>query len=313
MIAEILARYILSLSGNPAVTTSLSVVLSLLALVLTILAIAGYWKIFEKAGRPGWFAVIPYLNEHERYNIAWPSQIWLFWVYLLLNVAEAVFSGGTFQANAILTNILFCLWMIVRFPLCIALAKSFGKSNAFGIGLWLADFVFAPMLGFGPDAYKGPATGVARASFVPVATDLEGELEGDVANIVTPFPEADAIVVEGAQDGSFEASVEAAFEPAEPVVAEAAFEPVEPVVAEAPAEADIPASADAFEPLVIPDGAVISTDLREAPADYDAAAELVAEDADATIAAEPVDADATIIAEASIFQLDEERIDASTE
>ena len=41
--------------------------------------------------------------------------------------------------------------------LSIDLAKSFGKTTGYGIGLWLLSFIFYLMLGFGSAAYVGPA------------------------------------------------------------------------------------------------------------------------------------------------------------
>jgi hypothetical protein len=50
---------------------------------------------------------------------------------------------------------------VVSIILCIDLAKSFGKSPAFGIGLALLGFVFFPILAFGDARYVGPAAGTA--------------------------------------------------------------------------------------------------------------------------------------------------------
>jgi hypothetical protein len=50
-----------------------------------------------------------------------------------------------------------CVNIIIAVVVSIDLAKSFGKSELFGIGIWLLGFIFIPILGFGSDRYVGPA------------------------------------------------------------------------------------------------------------------------------------------------------------
>ena len=45
------------------------------------------------------------------------------------------------------------IWVIVSLDL----AKSFGRGTGFGIGLFILSPIFALILGFGADTYKGPA------------------------------------------------------------------------------------------------------------------------------------------------------------
>ncbi len=47
--------------------------------------------------------------------------------------------------------------IVAAIVVSIDLAKSFGKSELYGIGIWLLGFVFVPMLGYGGDRYLGPA------------------------------------------------------------------------------------------------------------------------------------------------------------
>jgi hypothetical protein len=48
---------------------------------------------------------------------------------------------------------------VVGILLCIDLAKAFGKSPAYGVGLALLGFIFFPMLAFGDARYVGPVAG----------------------------------------------------------------------------------------------------------------------------------------------------------
>ena len=105
----------------------------LLGLVIAIITIVGMWKIFVKAGEPGWAAIIPIYNMYIICKIT-AKPIW--WLLLLL----------------LCPFINFVVWIL----LSIALAKSFGKGVGFAIGMILLPFVFYPILGFGDATYTAP-------------------------------------------------------------------------------------------------------------------------------------------------------------
>ena len=102
-------------------------------LAFTILMIACWWKIFTKAGHPGWAAIIPIYNF-----IVWCNIVGRPWWWILLLLIPFV-------------N------FIILIILMIDLAKSFGKGVGFGIGLLLVAVIFFPILGFGSAPYQGPS------------------------------------------------------------------------------------------------------------------------------------------------------------
>jgi hypothetical protein len=110
---------------------SRSVIILFIELAIFVLIIAGMWKVFTKAGQPGWAAIVPIYNIIVLLQIG-GKPVW--WVLLFLipvvNIVIAVLVG-------------------------IAIAKNFGKSDAFGVGLGLLGFVFYPILGFGDAQYQG--------------------------------------------------------------------------------------------------------------------------------------------------------------
>jgi len=110
-----------------------------------ILMIAACWKIFTKAGQPGWASIIPIYNWYILCKIVGRSG---WWVILLL-----------------IPFINFIIGII----LCIDLAKSFGKGVGFGIGLILLGVIFFPILGFGSAQYQGPAAGSLAPRTAPQA------------------------------------------------------------------------------------------------------------------------------------------------
>lgn len=103
----------------------------LFSLALAVFYIAAFWKVFSKAGEPGWAAIIPIYNTIVLIKIA-GRPLW--WFILLLIP---------------LVNV------IVVIILCIDLAKNFGKGTGFGIGLALLWFIFFPILAFGDARYQG--------------------------------------------------------------------------------------------------------------------------------------------------------------
>ena len=94
---------------------------------------ACWWMIFTKAGEAGWKSIIPIWNILILLKII--GREW-WWILLMLIP---------------LVNIV--IWIIVSLDL----AKVFGRGTGFGIGLAFLGFIFAPILGFGSDTYRGPA------------------------------------------------------------------------------------------------------------------------------------------------------------
>ncbi|MGE4292550.1 MAG: DUF5684 domain-containing protein [Desulfovibrio sp.] len=103
---------------------------SLLWLAIVIAIIAGYWKTFEKAGEPGWAALIPIYNLIVLLRIVGRPLWWLLLLFVpLLNIA-------------------------ILIVISVDLAKRFGKSTLFGVGIALLGFIFMPILGFGDARYQ---------------------------------------------------------------------------------------------------------------------------------------------------------------
>jgi hypothetical protein len=111
------------------------VVFLIIMLAVAVALIASLWKVYAKAGQPGWAAIVPIYNCVVLLKIV-GKPIW--WLILLL-----------------IPFVNFVILIIVY----LALAKSFGKGAGFGIGLVLLGFIFFPILGFGDAKYLGPPSG----------------------------------------------------------------------------------------------------------------------------------------------------------
>jgi hypothetical protein len=99
-------------------------------LAFVVLCIAGLWKVFEKAGEPGWAAIIPIYNIYIITKIAGKEWWWL----LLLFIPFVGF--------------------VVMIILYIAVAEKFGKSAGFAVGMVFLPFIFLMILGFGDAEYQ---------------------------------------------------------------------------------------------------------------------------------------------------------------
>jgi nicotinamide riboside transporter PnuC len=105
--------------------------MSFICLLIIILMIVSVWKIFEKAGQPGWASIIPIYNIIVMLQIA-RKPIW--WILLFLIPVVGV---------------------VMAILMMVELAKTFGKSTLFGVGLALLGFIFFPLLAFGDAEYQG--------------------------------------------------------------------------------------------------------------------------------------------------------------
>ena len=109
-----------------------SPVFIIFCLALVVFIIAAIWKVFVKAGQPGWAAIIPIYNIYIMTKIAGKPGIWT-----LLCLIPVV-------------NYIFSIWLYNM------ISKSFGKDEGFTVGLVLLGFIFWPILGFGGAKYQGP-------------------------------------------------------------------------------------------------------------------------------------------------------------
>ena len=106
---------------------------AIFGLLVGLLVIAGLWRLFTKAGKPGWAAIIPIYNLIVLLQIA-GKPIW--WI-LLLCIPFVNFI------------ILILIW--------VGVAKAFGKGTGFALGLAFFSPIFVPILGFSDVQYVGSA------------------------------------------------------------------------------------------------------------------------------------------------------------
>lgn len=99
-------------------------------LAVVILVIAALWKVFTKAGKPGWAAIIPIYNFIVMLQIA-GKPVW--WILLFLIPVVN---------------------LVVLILMYVGLARNFGKGVGFALGLIFLGIIFLPILAWGDAKYQ---------------------------------------------------------------------------------------------------------------------------------------------------------------
>jgi Family of unknown function (DUF5684) len=128
------------LDSTSGTDTTTQLIVDLVFLAIVVFYVAAEWRIFSKAGKPGWAALIPIYSTFVFLSVVGRSAVW----FLLLLIPFA--------------NIIFAIILVND------LSKSFGRGIGTTLGLLFLSPIFIPILGFGKAQYVGPA-----AAQVPVA------------------------------------------------------------------------------------------------------------------------------------------------
>ena len=107
-----------------------------LVAVIGLFAIIVGWKVFTKAGQPGWAVLVPIYNLYVYTQIVKRPGWWI-----LLYFASVIPVVGSLAV------------LVVSIMDTIRLAKVFGKGTGFGVGLLLLGVIFYPILAFGDSNY----------------------------------------------------------------------------------------------------------------------------------------------------------------
>ena len=113
--------------ANAAVT----VVSSIISLVLAVIEIVALWKLYKKAGQPGWGCIIP--------------------IYNLICMGRIAFGNGLLGLLALIPGANVIVGIIMWFQT----AKKFGKGTGFAIFSALLPGISALILGYGSAEYEG--------------------------------------------------------------------------------------------------------------------------------------------------------------
>ena len=112
------------------VCTTFPTGLLILELVLLAIVIIGLWKLFTKAGKPGWASIVPIYNTIVMIDIAGKPLWWILLLFIpIVNIVVSVL-------------------------IMIGMAKNFGRGAGTVIGLIFLPMIFMLILGFGSAEYN---------------------------------------------------------------------------------------------------------------------------------------------------------------
>lgn len=114
----------------------------LISFAITVFIIITCWKLFEKAEKPGWAAIIPVYNLYVLCDMVGVNPWWILIVVLspILNIIPVL---GALAQFAVIIYFLILL--------NVSLARAFKKEDGFAAGLILLPIVFLPILAFGKE------------------------------------------------------------------------------------------------------------------------------------------------------------------
>lgn len=117
-------------TASTAAVGGAMVVTYVISLAISVLAIVAMWKIFTKAGKPGWASIVPVYNIIVLFQICGMNPLLI--LLLLIPIAN----------------------IIVYIMALIKLAGKFGKGGGFAAGLIFFNFIFMLILAFGDAEYQ---------------------------------------------------------------------------------------------------------------------------------------------------------------
>ncbi len=141
-----------------AVGGAYGVALVFILIWYALIIIAG-WKIFKKAGEPGWKSLIPIYNVYILYKIAGIKK----WFWIMIAVACCIgFINGIISATAgpdgntaisVISAFSTIFGLGVNAYYSLKMSKAFKHGIAFAIGLFIFEPIFMLILGFGASKY----------------------------------------------------------------------------------------------------------------------------------------------------------------
>ena len=145
----------------------------LAASAFLVLRVIGCWKMFQKAGQPGWKALIPVYADYTLYGIGWKKS--MFWVLLGIGIGTGLSATMLGGVSGVLTEIsgigygIGAIFAVIGFLVSIAgsvaamaieiifavkLSRAFGHDGGFAVGLIFLPSIFFMILGFGKSQYQ---------------------------------------------------------------------------------------------------------------------------------------------------------------
>lgn len=111
-----------------------TVIGALIGLAIVIFMVVAMWRVFSKAGQPGWAILVPIYSTIVLLRVAGKPWWWLFLLFIPL------------------------VDVVVAILIYAGVATNYGRGAGFTVGLIFLPFIFIPILGCGRAVYQAPVT-----------------------------------------------------------------------------------------------------------------------------------------------------------
>lgn len=132
------------------------IIFLVIAIIFSVLEIIGKWKLYKKAGKNGWEAIIPYYNNWVLVEIS-GCKWWFFLIIIFSSLISLNISFDINETSQLNFNYLELVGSIINFLAlyCVNynICKKCNKSTGYAVGLTILPFIFYPILGFGSSKY----------------------------------------------------------------------------------------------------------------------------------------------------------------
>lgn len=118
-------------SDAAGVFGALMIVFAILCLAVYVLTVIGLYKTFKKAGKPGWHAIIPFLNMYDMFEMGGQKGIYILFMFIPF-IGTLIYNVYALLASYNIT-------------------RAFKQSKGFLVGLTILPFIFTMILGFSKD------------------------------------------------------------------------------------------------------------------------------------------------------------------
>lgn len=142
---------LLSIFGGNGGGVFVGIIIAVLALVLilSILMVVSLWKIFTKAGQPGWAAIIPFYGNYVLVQVA-RLPVYYFIIMVIPSLLAIVKIKIPSPVDSFVGIITFIVYSFTMYNV----SKQFGKGVGYTLGMIFLPFIFYPMLAFGDSVYQ---------------------------------------------------------------------------------------------------------------------------------------------------------------
>lgn len=180
--------YNLGSSSNASLSTifsSVSIVTWIISLAICVVMIVALWKVFTKAGKPGWAAIVPFYDMWTLFEIGGQKGAYIFFMFIPC-------------AGPI-------IYLVFEIKAYLEIAKRFGKETWFGVLSIFFPYITFPILAFS-DAKYSEGTAEKKTSILDV--DLEGVPESSDRSFNYGYEKEDTIVMKPVDEGKDNKSTE---------------------------------------------------------------------------------------------------------